>query len=113
MAELFVFWVVKEGQDRDPIINIEGKAEGTVIYYNHVFEVAVANDAQVLDQPVVSLYAVLPVKSRIEDLCIWVDEVQNGVCIRLITGCEADDLIILFQLEEALPETWSDVDVDV
>jgi hypothetical protein len=53
---------------------------------------------------------VLPIHSILDELVVWVEVVQDGVRVHLITRCEDYDLKVLRSFLQALSPVRSDVD---
>ena len=52
----------------------------------------------------------LSIHSILDELVVWVQVVQDGVCVHLITRCEDDNLEVLRGFLQALSPVRSDVD---
>jgi hypothetical protein len=76
MLELLIVLIVIKRQDRYAIIYIEGKAEATVIYDQHILHVSIIKNSQILDVPKWSWDAVLSVQSSLEDLIVWINKIK-------------------------------------
>jgi len=93
MLQFLILSVIVERQDRYAVVDVEGKAQSTIVHDDHVFQISIFNDSQIFDEAILCLNAVLSVKSTRKYLIIRVYMVQNGVSIQLITCCEGHDLV--------------------
>ena len=108
MEHLFVRLLVVKRYNRNPVIDLISKRVDTVVNNDHVFEFAIADDSQVLHVVAFGgLHAVLAVQPVLEELVVWVDIVQDGVCICLMGRCKHDHLEFFVGLLEALHQVRS------
>lgn len=113
VEQLFVAPVRVEGQDRDAVLDLKGETQHAVVDKNHVLQVAVSNDPQVLDEAELGLDAVLPVKPEVDQLATRVEVVEDRVGVLLVGGCEGYHLVELIGLPQALKEVGPHVDASV
>ena len=113
VEQLFVAPVRVEGQDRDAVLDLEGETQHTVVDEDHVLQVSVGNDPQVLDEAELGLDAVLPVKPEVDQLATRVEVVEDRVGVLLVGGCEGYHLVELIGLPQALKEVGPHVDASV
>lgn len=87
VEKLVIIMVVVEGYDWHTVFNLESERVHRVVNKNQVFERAISENAKVLHKVTLRcLQAVVPVKSELEILMIWVNIVENGVCIGFVRG---------------------------
>jgi len=99
---LIPFLVREEGQDRDPIVDLEGEGEHRVVHQDQILQVPVCDHPQVLDEAVVSLHTLVSVEPVLDELLLWVQVVQNSVRVLLVRGSEHHHLVGLVRLLQTL-----------
>jgi len=98
MFELFVLFTIVKWQNRNSVINIECKAQSTIVNYDHVFYSSISDDSKILDKAVLCIYTVLTIEPARKEFVKWIDEIKNQIRINLVTGCKCNNLERLLQL---------------
>ena len=115
MQHLLVGLVLVERNDRDPIVDLEGEAVDRVVDDDHILEVPlVFEDPHVFY--VVAFFsqeAVVPVEPCLDQLKVWIDVVQDSVCVCLVACSEHDYLEVLAGLLQALHDERPNIDSSV
>ena len=94
MLKLFITFVVNKLKNRDSVVDLEAKAVEEIIDDDHVLEVTVLDNPEVLDEEsVLRLHAVLPRQDVADVLILRIDVIDNRVSIVLRRCRENNDLI--------------------
>jgi len=93
MQQLIILLVVKEIKHRNAIIKLEYKSCYWVVHYNDVRQGLIKNP-NVFDKMIAILYTWVSVETSFYQVA-WVNDVQDGVGVLLLTGCENDYLKVL------------------
>ena len=92
--EFFVVSLVSyEGVDGDAVVQVEGEGEDGVVDYDYILLGPVQEYVQVLDEEVLHLDAVVPVKSLLKYLPVLVNHVQDLISVVLLARCEYHHLV--------------------
>ena len=106
--------VVNKFKDRNPIVNLQAETMQKIVNDNHVFELTVFDDSEILDEEaVLGLHAMLPGEYIADVLVLWIDVIDDSVCIVLGWGSEDDDLVLLAHILEKFHEIWPQLDRDL
>ena len=95
----FILLVIVEGNDRDAIVNLEGKTVHAIINNHNILEVPASKNTQILH--VISFLrqeAMLPIQSMAHVLAIWIDVVEDSVSVGLVTCRESNNLEVFIRL---------------
>ena len=93
VEKLIVMLIVNEGNNGHPVLNLEGKGIDGVVDKYKVFQVAVAEYAEILHKIVVlCAETMLAVESELKELLLRINVVQDRIRIALLGGCEDADL---------------------
>ena len=88
--------VVNKLKNRDSVVDLEAKAVEEIIDDDHVLEVTVLDNPEVLDEEsILRLHAVLPRQDVADVLIFRIDVIDNRVSIVLGRCRENNDLIFL------------------
>ena len=74
---------------------MEGKGQNWIVDNDHTLKVAVKNDVQVFDVEVIQLDTVLPIKPLLEYRVVWIDVVEDLVCILLLSSSKDNQFVPL------------------
>ena len=76
--------VINKFEDRNSIVDLQTKAVEEVVDNDHVLEVTVLDDSEILDEEaILGLHAMLPGEHIADVLVLWIDVVDDRVCIVL------------------------------
>ena len=76
--------VVNKFKDRNPIVNLQAETMQKIVNDNHVFELTVFDDSEILDEEaVLGLHAMLPGKHITDVLIFWINVVDDCICVVL------------------------------
>ena len=96
-------FVVNKFKDRDSIVNLQAETVEQIIDDHHILEIAVLDDPEILDEePILGLHAVLSGEHVGDVLVLWINVIDDGICIVLGRGREDDDLVDLANIQEEL-----------
>ena len=112
VLQLFILRVIKEWKDRDAVVEVQAEAETRVVYYDHVPQVPIGNDPEILDLSIWRRDAMVSVQSFIKYLVSRVQIVKHCISICSLGCCEGYDLELLAEDVQALSQVWSDVNLD-
>ena len=108
MFQFLIMLVVNKFKDRNPIVNLQAETVQKIVNDNHVFELTVFDDSEILDEEaVLGLHAMLPGKYITDVLILRVDVVDDRICIVLGWSCEDDDLVNLGHILKEFFQKWS------
>lgn len=114
MKHFFVLLIVIERYDRYAIVHLESEAVCAIIDDHDVREVPTLEYSEILHVvALVRQVAVLSVEAVLNELSIRIDEIKNGIGIRLVTCRECDDLIVLVCLLEAFHYVRTNIDAGI
>ena len=100
--------VINKFEDRYSIVDLQTKAVEEVVDNDHVLEVTVLDDSEILDEEaILGLHAMLPGEYIWDVLVLRIDVIDDGICIVLGGGCEDDDLVGLAHVLEELHQVGS------
>lgn len=74
---------------------MEGEGQNWIVDNDHTLKVAVKNDVQVFDVEVIQLDTVLPIKPLLEYRVVWIDVVEDLVCILLLSSSKDNQFVPL------------------
>lgn len=93
MKQLIILLVIKEIKYRNSIIKLELKSCYWIVNYNDVRQGLIENP-KVFDTMIILLNTWVSVETSFYQAA-WVNDVQDGVGVFLLTGCENDYLKVL------------------
>lgn len=101
MLELVVQLVMLERNDWDAIAQLQAKTVDGVVNQDHILQVYVFDNSQVLDVNIISCFdTAIPIESMLEKFSSWVNIVKNDIGIPLVRCSEDHYLIVLVHLLE-------------
>ena len=92
---------------------MESKGQNWIVDDDHTLEFAVENDVQVFDVEVIQLDAVLPVESLFEYRVVWIDVVEDLVCVLLLSSSEDYQFVPLLQFFQNILHVRSETYLDL
>ena len=108
MQHLLIRRLMIEWNNRDAVVDLVGEGVHRIIYYDHVLHLSVCDDAEVLNVVAFRrLHTMLPIQPILEQLILWVDIVQNRICISLVRRGEDNHLKLFRRLLQTLHEVRS------
>jgi hypothetical protein len=110
MEEFRICRVVVVGYDGDPIFELEGERENRVVNQDDILERPVLEDAEVFDVGLADNGAALAVEPKLKVASVWINEVENGVGVGLVGGCEDSHLEVIISFLETLQEVGPQIE---
>ena len=108
--EFTIARVIEVRDDRHTIIQLEAEGVNWVVHEDHVFEVTVANDSQVLDEDAVhSLETMLSVQPEIDQGAIWVNQVDHRIGVLTVACREHPHMVLGGALGQAFSQMRAQV----
>ena len=85
MKHFLIRGFMVERDNRNTIVNLVSKGVNTIVNYDHVFHCSIGYYSQIFDViPLWCLHAVLPIHTILEHLILWVNIVEDRICINLM-----------------------------
>ena len=113
LLQLIIFWIIPERNDRNAIIQLIAEGINSIIHNDNVFQVDTLKYPEVLDIELSCEYARRSVEPMMEQLVLWVDVVQNCVCVRFHARSESDHFEKFAGFQQAFSVGFSEVEADV
>ena len=111
MHQFLVCLVFIERNDWDAIVQLIAEGVHCVVDYDHILEISVGDDPQILDiDTLIGSDAVVSVETILNKLPLRVKVIKYNIRIGFVTGCEYYNLVGLVGLLEAFQSVRSDVD---
>lgn len=92
---------------------MEGKGQNWIVDNDYTLKFAVENDVQVFDVEVIQLDTVLPIKPLLEYRVVWIDVVEDLVCILLLSSSEDNQFVPLLQFFQNILHVRSESYLDL
>ena len=111
MHQFLVCLVLIERNDWDAIVQLIAEGVHCVVDYDHILEISVGDDPQILDiDTLIGFDAVVSVETILNKLPLRVKVIKYNIRIGFVTGCENYNLVGFVGLLETFQSVRSDVD---
>lgn len=111
MDHLPVFLLIEEWKHGDAIVNLKSEGVTCIVNKDYILHVsACCKDPQVFDMnSVSSRKARVSVEPGVKKRVVWINIVQDCVCIVWMRSSEHDDLPIFLQLSDYFMHVWTNI----
>ena len=80
----------------DAVVELKAERVYGIINQDHIFQISISNDSEILDENAFfCLKAMISVEPELDKSSVWVDQINDCICVLLMTRREHPHLILL------------------